>query len=122
MKRIICLLLCLVMLAGCTAVPAETTGPVMETEPARVISEEATVVYPQTGEYQETALMANVPDQGTPLLLSVRSDGSVDYIYTEPCGRTTAGWRSWTPTPPRSLRRLGLRTEAGGISLPLRRA
>lgn len=83
MKRIICLLLCLVMLAGCTVVPAETTGPVMETEPAKVISEESTVVYPQTGEYQETALMANVPDQGTPLLLSVRSDGSVDYIYTE---------------------------------------
>ena len=83
MKRIICLLLCLVMLAGCASVPAETTGPVMETEPARVISEEATVVYPQTGDYQETALMANVPDQGTPLLLSVRSDGSVDYIYTE---------------------------------------
>ena len=81
MKRILCLLLCAVLLGGCTASPAETTVPVLPTVP--VLSDQEMVTYPQTGEYQETALMANVPNQGTPLLLDVRSDGSVDYLYTE---------------------------------------
>lgn len=83
MKRIICMFICFVMLIslwGCNAAPGETTAV---TEPSAVISDQATVVYPQTGEYQETALLANVPNQGTPLLLSVRDDGSVDYLYTE---------------------------------------
>jgi len=81
MKRILCLLLCVVLLGGCTASPAETAAPELPAVP--VISDQETVAYPQTGEYQETALMANVPNQGTPLLLDVRSDGSVDYLYTE---------------------------------------
>lgn len=81
MKRMLCLLLCVVLLGGCTASPAETTAHVLPTVP--VISDQETVVYPQTGEYRETALMANVPDQGTPLLLDVRADGRVDYLYTE---------------------------------------
>ena len=81
MKRMLCLLLGVLLLVGCTASPAETTAHVLPTVP--VISDQETVVYPQTGEYRETALMANVPNQGTPLLLDVRSDGSVDYLYTE---------------------------------------
>lgn len=81
MKRILCLLLCVALLSGCTAAPAETTAPELTTVP--VISDQETVVYPQTGEYRESALLANVPNQGTPLLLDVRSDGRVDYIYTE---------------------------------------
>lgn len=81
MKRILCLLLCAVLLGGCAASPGETTVPALPTVP--VITDQETVAYPQTGEYRETALMANVPDQGTPLLLNVRSDGCVDYIYTE---------------------------------------
>lgn len=81
MKRCICLLLTLTVLLslwGCQAPPAETAAP---TEPDWF--DAATVDFPQTGQYQETALMANVPNQGTPLLLDVRQDGSVDYLYTE---------------------------------------
>ena len=81
MKRILCLLLWALLLGGCTASPAETTAPALPAGP--IISDQATIAYPQTGEYRETALMANVPDQGAPLLLDVRSDGSVDYLYTE---------------------------------------
>ena len=81
MKRILCLLLCAVLLGGCAASPGETNAPALPTVP--VITDQETVVYPQTGEYRETALLANVPDQGTPLLLNVRSDGRVDYLYTE---------------------------------------
>jgi len=81
MKRIICLLLSLAVvlsLWGCEAPPAETAVP---TQPPRF--DTATVDFPQTGQYRETALLANVPGQGTPLLLDVRKDGSVDYLYTE---------------------------------------
>lgn len=81
MKRLIFLFLSfavLLSLWGCEAAPVETTAP---TEPSWF--DAATVDFPQTGQYQETALMANVPDQGTPLLLDVRQDGSVDYFYTE---------------------------------------
>lgn len=81
MKRCICLFLSLSVLLslwGCQAPPVETASP---TEPDWF--DAATVDFPQTGQYQETALMANVPNQGTPLLLDVRQDGSVDYLYTE---------------------------------------
>lgn len=80
MKRILCLLLCVVLLDGCTASPAETNAPVLPT--VSVISDQETVAYPQTGEYQETALLANVPGQGWPQLLSIREDGTVDYIFS----------------------------------------
>ncbi len=83
MKRMISLFACLTILLslfGCTAAPAGTVEP-MPTVPA--VSDQETVVYPQKGEYQEAQLLANVPSQNTPLLLSVRSDGSVDYIYAE---------------------------------------
>ena len=81
MKRLICLFLSLAVLLslwGCGATPAETAAP---EEP--IWTDAAMIDYPQTGQYQETALMANVPDQGTPLLLNVRPDGCVDYLYTE---------------------------------------
>lgn len=81
MKRLICLLLnvtVLLSLWGCEAAPVETTA---STELSWF--DAATVDFPQTGQYQETALLANVPGQGTPLLLDVRKDGSVDYLYTE---------------------------------------
>ena len=67
MKRILCLLLCAVLLVGCTASPGETNAPALPTVP--VITDQETVAYPQTGEYRETALMANVPDQGSTTLL-----------------------------------------------------
>lgn len=81
MKRLICLVLILAVLVslwGCAAVPVETTAPQSETLP-----DAAVIDYPQTGQYQETALLANVPGQGRPLVLDVRQDGSVDYIYRE---------------------------------------
>lgn len=80
MKRSLSLLLCFAMLLslwGCEAAPAGDTDP---TTP--VIIDQEKVVYPQTGDYQETALLANVPGQGWPQLLSVRKDGTVDYIFS----------------------------------------
>ena len=81
MKRFINLFLCLaavLALWGCESEPVE---PAVSVPSSQVNA--AIIDYPQTGQYQETALLANVPGQGTPLLLNVRRDGSVDYLYTE---------------------------------------
>lgn len=48
-----------------------------------VYSDEAFIEYPQTGEYKETALLTNVPGQGVPLLLDMRQDGTIDYIFAD---------------------------------------
>lgn len=81
MKRILSLLLALaLLLSGCAAVPAETVQPLPTVPP---VSEQELVHHPQTGLYQETVLLANVPNQNRPLLLDVRSDGGVDYLYAE---------------------------------------
>lgn len=78
MKKMLALILTLCMLCGC--VPAEP----MKTPNEEIlpVADTDTVVYPQTGAYQETALLANVPGQGWPQLLSVREDGTVDYIFS----------------------------------------
>lgn len=110
MKQILSLLLCLaLLLAGCTAAPADTVQ-LLQTVPP--VSDEEIVIYPQTGEYQEAQLLANIPNQNTPLLLDIRSDGSVDYIFAEgtsfsdgpvryyviaPDGTATAQDNGWMP-------------------------
>ena len=92
MKRILALTLCLIFvfsLCACGVEPGETGETPNFTEaPAvtlpdgsTVYSEEPFVEFPQTGEYKETALLTNVPDQGVPLLLDMREDGTIDYIF-----------------------------------------
>ena len=78
MKKMLAIILTLCMLCGC--VPAEP----MKTPNEEIlpVADTDTVVYPQTGAYQETALLANVPGQGWPQLLSIREDGTVDYIFS----------------------------------------
>ena len=92
MKRIFALTLCLIFafsLCACGVEPGETGETPNFTEaPAvtlpdgsTVYSEEPFVEFPQTGEYKETALLTNVPGQGVPLLLDMREDGTIDYIF-----------------------------------------
>ena len=90
MKRITALILSLVMvlsLCACGVEPDSTgemfTDPTEVTTPdgQMVYSAEPFIEYPQTGEYKETALLTNVPGQGVPLLLDMREDGTIDYIF-----------------------------------------
>ncbi len=102
MKRILSVLLCICMLLGlwaCNPDGGETTAPRESTEtaalteetepvslatlpnPAEALSEESILEYPQLGDYQESVLLANVPGQGALVLLSARSDGTLDYIF-----------------------------------------
>ena len=93
MKQITALILTLVMilsLCACGVEPAGEKEPKF-TQPEAVTLPDGSVVYskdpyveyPQTGEYKETALMTNVPGQKIPLLLNMRSDGSIDYIFAD---------------------------------------
>ena len=92
MKRILAFILCLILvfsLCACGIKPVETGETPNFTEaPAvtlpdgsTVYSKEPFVEFPQTGEYKETALLTNVPGQGVPLLLDMREDGTIDYIF-----------------------------------------
>jgi len=92
MKRIFALTLCLIFvfsLCACGVEPGETSETANFTEApsvtlpdgSTVYSEEPFVEFPQTGEYKETALLTNVPGQGVPLLLDMREDGTIDYIF-----------------------------------------
>lgn len=102
MKPLTALFLCLVLLlslSGCTPQPniqptsiptqptADETQPQIYTPIVNPIqidpNSPGTIVSPQTGEYLETQLLANVPGQKTALLLSVRSDGTLDYIFSD---------------------------------------
>lgn len=91
MKRFLTLILALCLLCGCAAAgPGGETGTGLEP-----VADTDTVAYPQTGVYQETALLANVPGQGWPRLLEVRPDGTADYIfsaseYMDPSGKLSA--------------------------------
>ena len=92
MKRILAFTLCLILAFSLCACGVETdeTGetPNFTEAPAvtlpdgsTVYSKEPFVEFPQTGEYKETALLTNVPGQGVPLLLDMREDGTIDYIF-----------------------------------------
>ena len=94
MKRILAFTLCLILafsLCACGIKPGETDETPNFTEaPAvtlpdgsTVYSKEPLVEFPQTGEYKETALLTNVPGQGVPLLLDMREDGTIDYIFAD---------------------------------------
>lgn len=106
MKRLTVLFLCLCLLlsvSGCHGEPdtsatdapnAGFSGPMSDetlpptytqiTNPIQIDpNSPGTIVSPQTGEYLETQLLANVPGQKTALLLSVRSDGTLDYIFSD---------------------------------------
>ena len=94
MKRLTALILCLIMvfsLCACGVKPGGTTNEPVFTEPPVVTLADGSVVYskepfvefPQTGEYKETALLTNVPGQGVPLLLDMRQDGTIDYIFAD---------------------------------------
>ena len=92
MKRLTALIICLIFvfsLCACGVKPGETgdsdkfTAPQEVTAPdgQPIFSEAPIIEYPQTGEYKETALLTNVPGQGVPLLLDMRPDGTIDYIF-----------------------------------------
>ena len=94
MKRITAILLCLLMtlaLYSCSDKPISSNSGEGYSEPPAVTlpdgsiiySEEPFVEFPQTGEYKETALLTNVPGQGVPVLLDIRSDGTIDYIFAD---------------------------------------
>ena len=94
MKQIIAFALCLIMLfslCACGVKPGENTKVPDFTEAPVVTLADGSVVYskepfvesPQTGEYKETALLTNVPGQGVPLLLDMREDGTIDYIFAD---------------------------------------
>lgn len=78
MKRLISMILMLCLLWGCAdAGPSDPTGSLVPP-----VGDTAQIAYPQTGRYQETALLADVPGQGWPRLLDVRLDGTVDYLFS----------------------------------------
>ena len=78
MKRLISMMLTICLLWGCAAPGSdEPTGAVIAP-----VGDTAQIVYPQTGLYQETALLADVPGQGWPRLLGIRIDGTVDYLFS----------------------------------------
>ena len=94
MKRLTALILALFLsfsLAGCAVDSAESgekyndllLEPVTLSDGRTVYSKEPFVEFPQTGEYKETALLTNVPGQGVPLLLDMREDGTIDYIFAD---------------------------------------
>lgn len=94
MKRLTAWMLCVVLVFSLCACGVKTEngdhGPDFTEPPvvtlsdgSVVISEEPFVEYPQSGEYKETALLTNVPGQGIPILLDMRSDGTVDYIFAD---------------------------------------
>ena len=93
MKRFTSILLCLIMLFSLCACDRQAgnsdtskfTQPETVTlaDGSVVYSKEPFVEYPQTGEYKETALLTNVPGQGVPLLLDMRQDGTIDYIFAD---------------------------------------
>ena len=94
MKRYASLLLCLTLafsLCACGTKQGGNTKESVFTEPpvvtladgSAVYSKEPFVEYPQSGEYKETALLTNVPGQGMPLLLDMREDGTIDYIFAD---------------------------------------
>lgn len=56
--------------------------PVTLSDGRTIYSKEPFVEFPQTGEYKETALLTNVPGQRMPLLLDMRQDGTIDYLFT----------------------------------------
>ena len=92
MKRFTAILLALIMAFSLCACGVNTdkngdsqkfTEPTEVTAPdgRPVYSDEPMIEYPQTGAYKETALLTNVPGQGVPLLLDMREDGTIDYIF-----------------------------------------
>ena len=93
MKRFTSILLCLIMLFSLCACDRQAgnsdtskfTQPETVTlaDGSVVYSKEPFIDYPQTGEYKETALLTNVPGQGVPLLLDMREDGTIDYIFSD---------------------------------------
>lgn len=94
MKRLTALLLSLLLglsLCACGVKTGNNDDLPDFTEPPEVTLDDGTVVYsqepfvefPQTGEYKETALLTNVPGQGVPLLLDMRQDGTIDYIFAD---------------------------------------
>lgn len=114
MKRIIALMLCAVlMLSGCAVErKTEPTQKVQELtnripEPTDGIPDHtagaSVIVSPQTGQYLESLFLADVPGQKNALLLSVRSDGTVDYIFSgqqEPIlSMKEAGYQYYTVAP-----------------------
>ena len=78
MKRLFAILLALCFLCGC-AEPDPGGTPDTNLVP---LGDTATIAYPQTGKYQETALLADVPGQGWPQLLWTRQDGTVEYLFS----------------------------------------
>ena len=95
MKRILSVILCLCLLSGlwaCSKEPEEapeastaasTASPAANPNASQVLGQESVLTTPQVGEYVESVFLANVPNQRSALLLSVRSDGTVDYIFSE---------------------------------------
>lgn len=88
MKRKISIVMCLCLLIGlcsCTADPIPTE--VIENgEMTEDLAATQNIIHiPQVGEFAESILMKDVPGQGSAVLLSMRSDGTVDYIF---CDRT----------------------------------
>ena len=92
MKRLTAMILCLIMvfsLCACGVNTGKNSDSQKFTEPTGVTapdgrpvySASSTIEYPQTGEYKETALLTDVPGQGVPLLLDMREDGTIDYIF-----------------------------------------
>ena len=109
MKRFTSILLCLIMLFSLCACGVNTdhntdtdkfTAPTEVTTPdgQPVYSAEPFIEYPQTGEYKETALLTNVPGQGVPLLLDMREDGTIDYIFTGTSRYTYNVFENGNPT------------------------
>ena len=111
MKRITAMFLSLIMVFSLCSCDVNTdkngdsqkfTEPTEVTSPdgRPVYSDEPIIEYPQTGEYKETALLTNVPGQGVPLLLDMREDGTIDYIFTGTSHYTYITYEAGEPTLP----------------------